>query len=65
METKLLSVWMLLTGNSGTSIAHLPPPFVNGSGTLFCNLEHLIKWGDLSREKAMPGSVQLSGIVFS
>ena len=53
------------TGNSGTSIAHLPPPFVNGSGTLLGNLRNLIKWGDLSREKAMPGSVQLSGIVFS
>ena len=29
------------------------------------NLGDLIKWGDPSREKAMPGSVQLSGIVFS
>ena len=45
------------TGNSGTSIAHLPPPFVNGSGTLFCNLGDLIKWGDLSREKNNAGQL--------
>jgi hypothetical protein len=29
------------------------------------NLGDLIKWGDLSREKAMPGSFKLSGIAFS
>jgi hypothetical protein len=38
---------------------------VNGSGTLLGNLGDLIKWENLSREKALPGSVQLSGIVFS
>ena len=35
-----------ITGNSGISIAHLPPPFVNGSGTLLGNLGDLIKRKD-------------------
>ena len=34
------------TRNSETSIAHLPPPFVNGSGTLLGNLGDLIKRKD-------------------
>ncbi len=54
-----------ITGNSGTSIAHLPPPFVNGGGTLLGNLGGFDKMGRPSPvKKAMPGSAAVRQFFF-
>ena len=44
-----------IRGPQHLSLIHISPPFVNGSGTLLGNLGDLIKWENLSREKALPG----------